>query len=132
MISSASRAVCRWAFRAIAYVAGVADVVLEQPWLARKLRRLEELGRLEAGWDGAGSRPPDPPALVAAVALVRLFSAWATLRPVCPPQIVPVAGGGLQLEWHEQGLDLEVVVGLDGGISGSLARAGGGSAEAVW
>jgi hypothetical protein len=34
----------------------------------------------------------------------------AILGPTSPaPRVVPLSSGGLQLEWHRQGIDLEVV-----------------------
>jgi hypothetical protein len=37
------------------------------------------------------------------------------LGPASPaPRIVPLSGGGLQLEWHRKGIDLEVVFDRDG------------------
>jgi hypothetical protein len=61
---------------------------------------LVELTKLEHGWDGYGSIPPTTDAIRTAAHL----------------QVVPVAGGGLQLEIHAGGGDLEIEIQPDGSI----------------
>ncbi len=56
---------------------------------------LDELSRLEPGWDGYGpSQPPSPQAIAAARCI------WA-----CPHR-----DGGLQIELHAGGMDVEIEI----------------------
>ena len=81
---------------------------LEGPWNRRgKTRQLEslsgrmqdaELAALEDGWNGHDSAPIDPRAL-------------DVLRALC---VVPTARGGIQIEWHVNGWDVEIEVDSDG------------------
>lgn len=73
------------------------------------LQRIEALVALGAGWDTYGSQPIRP-----AVALhaVRLLAAILS-DDVPTPSIVPTSTGGLQLEWHQRGADLELEVSPD-------------------
>ncbi len=68
---------------------------------------VEELGTLRDGWDSHGGRAPTKAALTAAT------GALFALRDHAP-QVVPTPNGGLQLEWHESGVDLEIEFGPDG------------------
>lgn len=75
-------------------------------WLLSTFDRIRELVVLPTGWDGHDGRPVDID--VAAFAIQFLLQ---TLEPDGPaPQVVPLSYGGIQLEWHEQGIDLEVEV----------------------
>jgi hypothetical protein len=75
-------------------------------WHTEVIRQLEELRRLEPGWDGYKGLP------------VSLENAWfalrmleATCRVNTPsPQIVPGASGDLQMEWHTVHGDVELLV----------------------
>lgn len=42
------------------------------------------------------------------------FVAYAVERGVSRPAVVPCPDGSAQLEWHQDGIDVEVVVGNDG------------------
>lgn len=75
-------------------------------WLIHVKRSLEELIALPAGWDGHGGRPVDLD--IAAFTLQLLAETMANGAP--PPQLIPLSYGGLQLEWHEVGIDLEMEV----------------------
>ncbi len=67
---------------------------------------MNELMRLPLGWDGHDGRPVDFD--VADFAVQFLLQ---TLEPNGPaPLVVPTSYGGLQLEWHEQEIDLEIEV----------------------
>jgi len=75
-------------------------------WLLPTIDRMRELVMLPVGWDGHDGRPVEIDVAVFAVQFL-----WQTLEPDSPaPQIVPLSYGGVQLEWHEQGMDLEVEV----------------------
>ncbi len=75
-------------------------------WLVSTYDRISELVRLPLGWDGHDGRPVNFD--VAAFAVQFLLQ---TLEPDGPaPLVVPLSYGGLQLEWHERGIDLEIEV----------------------
>lgn len=59
---------------------------------------LDRLADLKANWDSYGA-----PALSSAALKVARTMLDA-------PQVVPTPGGGIQLEWHQDGLDIEIVI----------------------
>ena len=70
--------------------------------LARQ--RLDELTSLPWGWDGGRSGPVSAEcARFASVLIERLCAI-----DVPTPQIVPLSGGDLQLEWNMNALEIEV------------------------
>ena len=76
------------------------------PWAEPTLRAVGGLFTLPTDWDSYGARAPDPACVLAA---------WQMLTAVMrddtpPPAVVPTARGGVQLEWHRNGVDLEVEV----------------------
>jgi hypothetical protein len=77
-------------------------------WFLDVLGRFKELSGLPANWDHHGAPPVEVADL--AEALKTLSGVMALNTPT--PAIVPISGGGLQLEWHRAGLDVEIVVGL--------------------
>jgi hypothetical protein len=75
-------------------------------WQQDAYTRLIHLMSLGRGWDGS-----DSPAVRTEIATF----AWNALSSVMTPQtpipfIAPVAGGGVQLEWHVDGLDIELYI----------------------
>ena len=68
--------------------------------------RLEELLNLKTNWNGHGAGPVSPRAADCARAM------WAALEGIGmkPPQLVPLDGGSLQMEWHEGGFDIEIQI----------------------
>ena len=85
--------------------------------LQRAFERLGELTRLGPNWDSYGAEPISPQAIALArqflTAVAERFAAWAGDR-VHPYVIVPLANGGVQLEWRGPGGDLEVEIGPAG------------------
>jgi hypothetical protein len=76
-------------------------------WLASVIDRLAHLGRLPLGWDAEGGLPIDLQVLAESVGyLLRMIA--HTRGRVAAPQIVPTSAGGLQLEWHQDGVNLEI------------------------
>jgi hypothetical protein len=61
---------------------------------------------LGQGWNSYGARPVDPLKVVAALEL--LAQVMSDSAPA--PTVVPTSRGGVQLEWHTLGIDLEVEV----------------------
>jgi hypothetical protein len=79
------------------------------PWMEKVTARFVELLGLRPDWDSHGGRPIDP----ANVGEAGRFLA-AVMDPFTPaPNIVPTSGGGIQLEWHRAGLDVELLFGED-------------------
>jgi len=76
------------------------------PWVEPTLRTLGSLLVLPAGWDSYGGRATDPSCVLAAWRLLA-----AVMRDDIPaPNVVPTVRGGVQLEWHRNGVDLEIEV----------------------
>ena len=68
--------------------------------------KIRSLARLRDNWDGYGGSPIDHETLVFSIDVLGQF-----LRPSLPePQIVPTPQGGLQFEWHTNGVDLEIEI----------------------
>jgi hypothetical protein len=74
-------------------------------WLDRNaiLGSIEELGRLEEGWNGYGADRIEPRMMKTAKAFV---TSLAVSTP--QPQVVPMTRGRLQLEWHRGNRSLEL------------------------
>jgi hypothetical protein len=75
-------------------------------WREAVMTRLEELVRLEHGWDGYNGEP---------VSLENAAFALRMLEAICgpdaaTPQIVPGPSGDLQIEWHAMTGDIELHV----------------------
>lgn len=75
-------------------------------WVEGVIRQIREIVKLQEGWDSYGARRVSPEAVDSVVDL--LFSIMRTDTP--EPDIVPTAGGRAQIEWHMEGIDLEVEV----------------------
>jgi len=73
-------------------------------WLPQTESALQELLELPANWDSYGARPIRAEVVAEAVDLLHKI-----VQPGTPqPAVVPTARGGLQLEWHIGGIDLEI------------------------
>jgi hypothetical protein len=83
------------------------------------LRRIGELKRLPDDWDSYGSPRIQQ---LAAQRAVQVLSA-AAIEGVRPPQIVPVSGGGLQIEWTSANRELEIEILPDGSIEYLIVEA---------
>lgn len=73
-------------------------------WIVPLLRKVCELGSLPMNWNSYGARPIHPEVAVEAVTF--LLNYLSADDPF--PSVVPTARGGILLEWHEGGIDLEV------------------------
>ena len=75
-------------------------------WLMPVVKVMGELLDLPENWDSYGARRINPTAI--AFALQLLFD---TMRSDTPsPSVVPTSRGGVQLEWHAHGIDLEIEI----------------------
>lgn len=81
-------------------------LVSPQPpaWVQPTLQSLDRLMRLPDNWDRYGACRVHPSA---AFTTLRMLA--EVMTPETPsPSIVPTSKGGLQLEWHRNGVDLEI------------------------
>jgi hypothetical protein len=76
-------------------------------------RSLAKLRQLKPGWDSYGGKAPTREALHVA----ETVALWA-------PQVVPMSHGGVQLEWHVNGVDLEIEIKPDCPAVGALTLGG--------
>ena len=75
-------------------------------WSADLLQRISELGELKENWNSYEARPIDP--YCAVKTIIFLLSMLDADTPM--PIIVPTNRGGIQLEWHRSGVDLEIEI----------------------
>jgi hypothetical protein len=75
-------------------------------WQMHVLAKVTALLQLEPGWDGY--RAPVPQRDAAMFALEILQGVMTATTP--EPSVVPSSVGGVQLEWHDSGIDLEIHV----------------------
>lgn len=75
-------------------------------WVPPVVRQLDMFLDLPHNWDSYGAPPPDPRLGFSALRL--LVRVMHDNTPA--PAIVPLSTGGLQLEWHQQGIDLEIEI----------------------
>ena len=78
----------------------------EPRWKSRVDQRLAELSKLRRGWDGYAADRISSTVLNFARSV--LESVMTVQTPA--PSIVPTHGGGLQLEWHIGGIDIELMI----------------------
>jgi hypothetical protein len=90
---------------------GISDTQLV--WLPSTLRKFVQLLDLPPNWDGYGARAVEP--ATAQRALRVLLDAVPPTAPV--PYVVPSPAGGVQIEWHEPGGDVEIEFKVDGTAS---------------
>ncbi len=91
----------------------------EPPWLHLVLQQMAGLLSLPRGWDSYGAPSVDVTAVAAALKLLA-----QTMRPQTPPpSVVPTSSGGVQLEWHTRGIDLEIEINRRGKIGASFVDA---------
>ncbi|MBI3696221.1 MAG: hypothetical protein HY238_15465 [Acidobacteria bacterium] len=67
---------------------------------------LSSLLALPTNWDSYGARPVNPECVSYALQLLR-----STMKAETPaPAVVPTCAGGVQIEWHTRGIDLEIEI----------------------
>jgi hypothetical protein len=80
------------------------DAGTDRKWQIEVLKPLAKYLAMSQGWDSYSGLPPRWDA--------GFFALWilnAVMRPRTPvPQVVPSPVGGVQLEWHEKDIDLEL------------------------
>jgi len=96
--------------------------VLEQTlWSKSARHRLQELSALPQNWNGYGSP------VVNKDAIEHSFTLLSELGKLGMPEpnIVPVSGGGLQLEWRRSGAEIEIEIFPDRSIHFLVVDAAG-------
>jgi hypothetical protein len=88
----------------------VSYTLLSARWFQPVVQRLVDLTRLPRNWDSYGG--------VAVMSANATDALWFLARFLesasVPPWVVPLSDGGVQLEWHRDGVDLEVVFSAEG------------------
>jgi hypothetical protein len=81
-------------------------VTSEPVWLRPVVAALHEILGLPEGWNSYRARRIEGQAAITALQLL-----LDTMQPTTPPpSVVPTFPGGIQLEWHLHGMDLEVEI----------------------
>ena len=84
----------------------VFETAAPSDWLFPVLQRIDELLNLPSNWDHQGAQEVRSDAVTFTLHLLSGIMLQATPAP----QILPVSSGGLQLEWHEKRIDLEIEI----------------------
>ncbi len=85
----------------------VVSFTVESPaaqWLRDAIFEVEQLTRLPDGWNTYGASSVSASAATQAVTFL-VDHAYAE---IARPSVVPLTDGGIQLEWHRGGIDLEI------------------------
>lgn len=85
-----------------------------QPWLRSAAQTLTKFATYSYNWNGYDERPITPRSINRAIAVLRML---AVSDSPSPSAIVPLANGGLQLEWGDGG-DVTVEVSPSGDAEG--------------
>ena len=83
-----------------------AETALSLHSFVKSIEQVVDLLDLSEGWNSYSAKPIEPRNAVRAVEL--LFQLRETGAP--PPSVVPTAPGRIQLEWHANGIDIEVYI----------------------
>ncbi len=82
------------------------DSLPDRKWQIEVQDQLLQYVNFKPGWDSYGAPPVTWDAGMFALNILK-----DVMRPRTPiPQVVPSSVGGVQLEWHEKGIDLELHV----------------------
>jgi hypothetical protein len=98
------------------------EELIASPTMARRTAefKVERLTGLQVGWNNGRGNPPTPDAVAAARELI----------PYLPPRsidymsAVPTNRGGIQLEWHAGGVDVEILIEPEGTVDVVIEGAG--------
>jgi hypothetical protein len=75
-------------------------------WLGGAEKALQGFLDLPVNWDSYGARRIDPYIVTTGIQLLNDYIP----QDSPPPHVVPTSRGGVQIEWHTQGIDLEIEV----------------------
>jgi hypothetical protein len=73
-------------------------------WYGEALERMNRLTALAVGWNGHDAQEIKGDMAMSAVT----FLANVAYPGIAAPSIVPISDGGVQVEWHRGGLDVEI------------------------
>ena len=82
------------------------DDAEEGVWVSAAITRIFELTKLPAGWDGHAGIKVNVSTAIFAMEVMK----HCAIKGVPEPAIVPLSYGGVQLEWHRRGWDLELEI----------------------
>jgi len=85
------------------------EAASEPWWLQNAEKTLDGLLLLAPGWDSYGATKIDHDVVESARQLLRAIAD----RDTPMPSVVPTSSGGVQLEWHASGIDLEIALQTD-------------------
>lgn len=85
-------------------------------WVAPTVDALGRLLSMPQGWDSYGARQVDPACVASAIDIALTIMHDRTPSPA----VVPTSSGGIQLEWHTRGIDLEIEIRSPSRISASF------------
>lgn len=77
---------------------------LPPAWFQPTVEKLGRLLTMQPGWDSYGATKINPACVQSALEIA--FAIMKDETP--PPAVVPTSCGGVQLEWHIHGIDLEI------------------------
>ena len=75
-------------------------------WLKETEEILRGFATLPEGWDSYGAKSIERHAIDSAIELLRRMIQHDTPQPA----VVPTNRGGIQIEWHTRGVDLEIEI----------------------
>jgi hypothetical protein len=87
-----------------AAITASAEEEREPGWLRSTLRDFRRIDALGPGWDSYGAARPSRSIMLSALN----FLGQHLSADTAPPTVVPLPDGGVQLEWHRAGADVEV------------------------
>jgi hypothetical protein len=82
-------------------------------WITNALSAISKLAELPAGWDGSASPPLQEAAKESAW---RVLDALKRYEELPSPQVGPVVGGGLGIEWSHGARELDLEILPDGAV----------------
>ena len=83
--------------------------------IQQAIRQALALRQLSRGWNSYDARAISDRAVAHAIRFL-LYTA-SDIKAIARPSVVPTVRGGVQLEWHSGGVDLEVEFGTRGPVS---------------
>lgn len=75
-------------------------------WMVESARTILNFDALPPNWNSYGAPPIQQDTIFAAIHLLRQIVSSDTPQPA----VVPTTRGGVQVEWHQGGIDLEIKV----------------------
>ncbi len=91
------------------------SIPLRSQWELEAFRGVFKAEALKQDWDSYGSPPPTLRALNRALGILRGI-AELDIQDLPVPFVVPVHGGGIQLEWTVGGREFELEISRDGSV----------------